>query len=176
MLAHFVLVAAAELEFPMTKTFKYAFPKLHVPPSVPTSPIDQYKRPNIEPLKSRISQFDSAMNSVQSVEIDPSQGAMRIESEAEFDALSYLDDVPGALGVREVKFLVADVQTATPEVYFMNTKNQKYHFLFARDVLNMPLDNGAFNAVTYFTQSRRFLAGTIIAHDSYQWDDQSSGH
>ncbi len=159
----------------MVKTFEYSAPRTCRLPHVPIVEANESMLLDDEPLKLRISRLEAVMDNVQNTEIDPRDGATQVESAAAFDALSHLDDVPGALGVREVKFLVVGVNTATPKVFFLNTKNQKYHFLFAKNVLNVPLENGAFNAVTYFTQNRKFLAGTIIAHDSFQWGNQTSG-
>jgi hypothetical protein len=94
-------------------------------------------------------------------------GARAIVDRATFDALSKRDDVPGALGVREVKFLIADADTDDPQLYFINTENHPYHYFFTRDALGVDLDNREFNNQTYFTDDRKFMAGTLVAHDHY---------
>lgn len=128
-----------------------------------------------EPLSEVVKHLDAAGTNVSETTLDPNDGATLVPDQAAFEALAHRDDVPGALGVREVKFLVTGADTDSPRVFFMNTNNQKFHFLFTRNVLGVPLSNGAFNAVTYFTTNRRFLAGTLIAHDSFRWPDGTEG-
>lgn len=98
----------------------------------------------------------------------PDTGTNAIADRDTFDGLSRRDDVPGALGVREVKFLMTGVDTPNPQIWFINTKNFQFHYFFARDALNVRLSNAEFNARTYFTDNRQFIAGSIIAHDSYE--------
>ena len=102
-------------------------------------------------------------------------GATAIPDRRVFEVLAHRDDVPGALGVREVKYLVAAVDTNRPTVFFLNTNKHNFHYVFARDVLKVQLTNGEFNRVTYFTDERRFLAGTILAHDTFKHADGSTG-
>ena len=109
------------------------------------------------------------------ISLDPQDGAIWVRDRAMFEALSHRDDVPGALGVREVKFLVAGVDTDSPQVFFLNMATWKYHFMFAKNALGVGLSGSQFNALTYFTQNRKFLAGTIIAHDSFAWNDTKTG-
>lgn len=105
----------------------------------------------------------------------PSTGTHEIGDRDVFEALSRRDNVPGAMGVREVKFLMTGVDTPNPVLWFVNTKNFEFHYFFARDALGLPLSNREFNARTYFTDRRQFLAGSIIAHDAYENDDGSQG-
>ena len=65
------------------------------------------------------------------------------------------DDVPGALGLREVKFIITDVDTDAPQLVFMNNNLNALHYYFARDVLGVGLSVADFNRVTYFTDNRR---------------------
>lgn len=95
------------------------------------------------------------------------KGALAIDSRAVFDELARRADVPGALGVPQLKFLIADADTANPKLYFLNTENYPYHFSFATDVLGAPDDVRGFNAVTYGVKDRKFIAGSIVAHDNY---------
>ncbi|MGE0710813.1 MAG: PEP/pyruvate-binding domain-containing protein [Planctomycetota bacterium] len=92
----------------------------------------------------------------------------RVPDRAAFERLSRRDNVPGAMGVREVKFLVAGVDTPNPTLYFVNTKRFQYHYDFATGALGVQLTLAQFNGQTYFTDHRRFMAGTLIAHDSYE--------
>ena len=75
--------------------------------------------------------------------------------------------MPGAAGIREVKFLIAEMDRPAPRLYFMNSTRYPFHYLFARDVLQVGLSNQEFNRQTYFTDQRRFLAGTILEHDDF---------
>lgn len=99
---------------------------------------------------------------------------LEVPDRAAFEALSRRDNVPGAMGVREVKFLVTDVK-GQPTLHFINTKRHAFHFYFATDGLGLPISGQEFNRQTYFTQNRDFLAGSIIAHDSFEDADGTQG-
>ncbi|MGA1840727.1 MAG: PEP/pyruvate-binding domain-containing protein [bacterium] len=108
--------------------------------------------------------------------IDPEDGVTIIHDLAMFETMACMSDVPGALNVREVKFLVVGVDTDNPAVYFYNTKKHTYHFTFARDVLKIYNDLYKFNSQTYFTDyNRKNLAGSIIAYDNYQLETGEKG-
>ena len=92
-----------------------------------------------------------------------------------FDAMAARDDVPGMLGVREVKFLITDLQSDAPKLYFMNSVRNPLHYNFAKDHLGVTMDVAAFNRVTYFTEKRDFLAGGVLAYDTYALPDGSPG-
>lgn len=96
-----------------------------------------------------------------------SKGATSIASRATFETLARRDDAPGAPGAREVKFLIVGVDTAKPQLYFVNTNNHPYHWDFATKGLGKQVSLEEFNRLTYFTDNRKNLAGTIVAHDSY---------
>ena len=100
--------------------------------------------------------------------LDPQDGSQVIPDRARFEALSRRDNVPGAIGVREVKILITGVDGPDPQVHFIDTNRHQYHYDFARQALQMNVTLQQFNAQTYFTQSRKNIAGTIIAHDRYQ--------
>jgi hypothetical protein len=107
--------------------------------------------------------------------LDPAVGATAVPDRAAFERLSRRDDVPGALGVREVKFLLAGVDTAAPRLYFINTARIAYHYDFAVRGLGIALTLGEFNTRTYFRDERQFLAGTLIAHDRFVAADDARG-
>jgi pyruvate, water dikinase len=108
-------------------------------------------------------------------EIPLAVGATLIPDRATFEQLASRDDVPGALGVREVKFLISQVDTTQPIVYFLNTQNFQFHYLFARDGLGLTLSNQEFNLQTYFTDNRKFIAGTLLAHDGFASEGREPG-
>ena len=106
--------------------------------------------------------------------IDLEDGAIFIPDRATFELLAHRDDFPGAVGVREVKFLVQGVDSPHPSLYFLNTKTRRYHYDFARSVLgfarDLPYWDGlvVFNEITYFTNTRRqFLAGSFVHHPHF---------
>lgn len=99
--------------------------------------------------------------------VSEEDGGRSIPDRARFDALSHRDDVPGAAGVPEVKFLILGIDGEDPQLYFINSTRYPYHFYFARDVLRLGLGVGEFNRLTYFSDNRRHIAGTVLAHDAF---------
>ena len=96
-------------------------------------------------------------------------GAIIAPLRSTYDALSHRDNFPGAPGVREVKFLVLNVDSAKPELYMLNNNNFIYHYYFARDVLGYTKGLSVFNGETYWTNTaRKNLAGSLVYHESYQ--------
>lgn len=109
------------------------------------------------------------------IDLPISQGASEVPDRATFEVLAARDDVPGALGVREVKFLMLGVDEAKPRLYFANTNTYSYHYDFATGALGVNAPLGEFNAQTYFRDDRRNLAGTVIAHDGFEAPDGARG-
>lgn len=103
--------------------------------------------------------------------VPPELGASGMPTRGAFEAMARRDDVPGALGLREVKFLMTALDTATPALWFLNTTNVVYHYVFAVQALGERRSVGAFNAVTYFRDDRVNLAGTMLAHDTFERPD-----
>ncbi len=100
--------------------------------------------------------------------VERAHGAVMVVNRTHFEQLSARDDRPGAQSVREIKFLVYDVHTPTPVLYFANSNRYQYHFDFTSQVVNRYNDLGLFNNETYFDNTRRKnLAGSLIAHDNY---------
>jgi hypothetical protein len=102
-------------------------------------------------------------------------GAQVLPDRARFDALAHRDDVPGAAGVAEVKFLIMQVDRAEPQLYFINSTVYPYHYKFATEVLGITLSVSEFNRVTYFSDDRQNLAGTVLAHDGFANADHPDG-
>lgn len=102
-------------------------------------------------------------------------GTVRMPTRLAFEGMALRDDVPGALGLREVKFLIEGADTANPKLYFINTQNQSLHYYFYRDELGGQLGIVPWNSVTYFTQNRQFIAGTLAAHDHVVRPDGGTG-
>lgn len=98
---------------------------------------------------------------------DPIKPVQIAKTRAAFEALAHRDDVPGAAGVLEVKFLMVGVDKTRPKLYLIDTNVHSYHYNYATEVLGNKLDLAAFNAQTYFTDRRKNLAGQILAHDQF---------
>ncbi|MGH3930824.1 MAG: PEP/pyruvate-binding domain-containing protein [Pseudonocardiaceae bacterium] len=104
-----------------------------------------------------------------------SQGASEVPDRATFEVLAARDDVPGALGAREVKFLMLGVNEDQPRLYFANTNTYSFHYDFATGALGVDVSLGEFNAQTYFRDDRANLAGTVIAHDGFESPEGGRG-
>jgi pyruvate, water dikinase len=154
-------------------------PHSPIPPYPPTSS----REPQVQAVNGTLFTPATAMRQTQSpekavaqpVELAIAVGATAIPDRVTFEQLASRDDVPGALGVREVKFLITQVNTDQPIVYFLNTQNFQFHYIFARDGLGITLSNQEFNLQTYFTDSRQFIAGTLLAHDSFASETGEQG-
>lgn len=102
-------------------------------------------------------------------------GETTIPSCEVFERLSQRGDVPGAMGVREVKFLMTGVDTGNPTLHFIDTKSFSYHYDFYSRGLHGTDSLEKFNFETYFRDARKNLAGTIIAHDGFVGPDGTKG-
>jgi pyruvate, water dikinase len=146
-------------------------PHFPIPPYPPTAsaklPIQAVNETLSAPATVKMAQQAPALAVGQALELPIALGATAIPDRATFEQLASRDDVPGALGVREVKFLIAQVDTDQPIVYFLNTQNFQFHYIFAREGLGITLSNQEFNLQTYFTDNRKFIAGTMLAHDRF---------
>lgn len=99
----------------------------------------------------------------------------QITSRTDFEMLAALSDQPGAQSIREVKFLITDLDTSSPKLYLFNTKLHNFHYYFARDVLGYAGSVGEFNAQTYFRDDRKNIAGSLLAHDHYTSEEGVQG-
>ena len=108
-------------------------------------------------------------------QIPPQYGTLRIEDRASFDFYADRNNFPGAMQTPEVKFTITGVDTPSPQLYFMNTKNYPYHYDFVVDCLGWRISLETFNRETYFTDHRKNLAGSIIAHDYYEPNEAIRG-
>ena len=98
-----------------------------------------------------------------------------IKSKRTFDSLAVDGGGFGQAG-RTMKFLI-DARTSAKKAYFVNSNYKvsgktpdyvKYHYYFAQKQLGISEDNTAFNDATYFTDKKRFYAGTI---QTYQLEE-----
>lgn len=142
-------------------------PKNPRPPVIP-------KHSDLTPRHAQ-SEVDNLIQSILIVDLDQIDGTTLIPDRATFENLASRDDVPGALGVREVKFVILGVDTDQPKLFFMNSKTHPLHYYFIRDVLGIGLSVAEFNPLTYFTKNRKFLVGTVLAHDSFTLPNGNPG-
>jgi len=102
-------------------------------------------------------------------------GTLQIVDRASFDDYADRNNFPGAMETPEVKFTITDVDTSNPQLYFMNTKNYPYHYDFVVDCLGRQISLEKFNRETYFSDQRKNLAGSIVAHDYYEPNEAIRG-
>lgn len=105
----------------------------------------------------------------------PESGTTFVPDMAAFDKIARRDDVPGAQGVREIKFLMTGVDGPTPQLYLVDTKKHVYHYEFYTKGLGKQISLEEFNRVTYFTDARKNLAGSVIFHENFAWKDGTKG-
>jgi len=110
---------------------------------------------------------NNPLNPAPAITLD--HGSVVLTSRRMFETLSARDDRPGASSVREVKFLVYDVHTDSPELYFADSNRYIYHHSFTEGAVARYVGNlGGFNNDTYFNNSsRKNLAGSLVSHDNY---------
>ena len=95
-------------------------------------------------------------------------GSLMLTNRAHYERMAGRDGRPGAPEIREVKFLVYNVHTPTPVLYFADTTRYQYHYDFTNQAVNRYNSVSLFQSHTYFNNStRRNLAGSLIAHDNY---------
>ena len=97
-------------------------------------------------------------------DLDPADGAHTLTAEA-FATYATAVDTPGMGRVAEVKLLIEGVRSGNPTISFMNTHRWAYHYDFARAVRGVRLSLAGFNATTYFTDARDFIAASLVYYD-----------
>lgn len=85
---------------------------------------------------------------------------------------------------RSMKFFIDQRNPAAPKVWFINhnfkvngqqPEYAKYHYNFAKKHLNIPEDIPEFNANTYFTETKRYVAGTLHTYKVGASEEQVYG-
>jgi pyruvate, water dikinase len=109
------------------------------------------------------------------VNLSPIQGTYHISTRLEFDEYAARTNFPGAMQIPELKFLMTGVNGPTPVLHLQNTQTYAYHYYFATGALKLNVDLETFNSLTYFSDGRRNLAGSIVAHDHYVSDEGHTG-
>ncbi|NCF88333.1 MAG: hypothetical protein GWQ08_22895 [Verrucomicrobiaceae bacterium] len=106
-----------------------------------------------------------------------SHGAAIITSREQYERLARRDSVPGASNIREMKFLITDIDTNSPKLHLIDTTRHQFHVYFYWFALgNRHVSISTFNSQTYFTNTnRKNLAGSILAHDNFTGTDGQVG-
>lgn len=102
-------------------------------------------------------------------------GAFAIDGRAVFDRLASGGDLRSSMQLSEVKFLISDIRTDSPKLYFINSNAFEYHWKFFNEALGWNLSLLDFNTRTYTDFNRRLIAGSVVAHDRYTGVNFPSG-
>ena len=92
-----------------------------------------------------------------------------------FNGLASGVELTTSLQFSEVKFIVTDIRSDEPELYFIDSNAFVYHWKFFNEVLGWNLSLLDFNTRTYTDINRRLLAGSVVAHDRYSSADHPEG-
>ena len=96
-----------------------------------------------------------------------------IESEEQFDAMSFSGQGGVVIG-KSVKFVIDARDTAAPVLRYMNARfggqtahadATLYHYPFAQETFGVPEGTREFNEVTYWTNDKRYVAGTLQQYE-----------
>jgi len=98
-----------------------------------------------------------------------------IEDRVAFDMLASGNVSDESFSLPEVKFLITDIRTDCPKLYFINSNAYEYHWIFFGEGLGWHIDLLSFNSRTYTDRNRMLIAGSVIAHDRYTASDSSTG-
>ena len=136
--------------------------------------------PNTQPMQFLLKNSTNTQGlSVFDWDIKENKGAIFLPDRQAFDQLAETSSVSGVLGVRELKFVLADVHTSHPVLFFVNSVQTPFHYNFVRNILNryqhLAYDQGnaLFSAETYFRDKRKYIAGSIVAYDNFSDPDNS---
>ena len=100
----------------------------------------------------------------------------KIKDRLQFEKLSRRNDVPGLKDIWVCKFLITDIQTPAPKLFFMNTKKYEHHYFYYKMVSGHEITQPEFDTISYYSNTdRKNLAGSIVAHDNYCDKDNKQG-
>ena len=101
------------------------------------------------------------------------QGALILPDRKAFEKLATTNAQSGINGVREIKFVILDLDSPSPILYFIDSNATPLHYDFVRNVLKRYQDlshsdgRAKFSAESYFRDDRRHLAGSVVAYDNF---------
>ena len=143
--------------------------------------IEMQAIPNSEPMQLLLrTASDSTGNSIFNWAIAASKGAIFLKDSQAFNTLAVNASASGVSNVDELKFVIVDLDTEHPMLFFMDSNATPLHYDFLRNVLqryqHLSYTQGAaqFSAESYFKDDRRHLAGSILAYQHFQ-DDKGAG-
>lgn len=116
---------------------------------------------------------DSPVSLTNSLSID--SGSTFLKDRNAFDFFTSDDETDTSVTLSEVKFLVTDIQTDNPQIFFINSNAFEYHWKFYNEALGWNLSLLDFNTRTYTDFNRKLIAGGIVAHDRYSGEDYPDG-
>ena len=91
-----------------------------------------------------------------------------INNKDHFEQLAERNDVLGFKDLYVCKFIIIDIDTKTPKLFFMDTKKYEHHYEYYKEVLNIDISEKEFDKITYYTnEGRKNLSGSIVAHNNF---------
>lgn len=130
--------------------------------------------PNSQPMQFLLKKVnDSNGTTIFNWSLAGNQGALLLTDREAFEKLATTSDLSGVNSVREIKFVILDLDSQSPILYFIDSDATPLHYDFVRNVLKRyqdlnKSDGGAKFAVeTYFRDDRKHLAGSVVAYDNY---------
>ncbi len=124
-------------------------------------------------LSGLVSQCFADVSAVEQVR--PSAGSSVIENRDQFNSMAAGDRAVSTLQLSEVKFIITDIRTDSPDLYFINSNEFMYHWKFFNDALGWNMSLIDFNTRTYTDFNRLILAGSVVAYDRYSDSDCRNG-
>jgi hypothetical protein len=97
-----------------------------------------------------------------------------VPNRSAFNTLAERQAESFAQGTAELKFIISKPRDE-PVCWFFNSRRYPSHFHFAKDVLGEISQLRNFRQAAYFSDTRRFLAGEIVAHDQWLGPDGTRG-
>jgi hypothetical protein len=136
--------------------------------------VEMQQIPSLEPKQFLLKiAKDGTGNSIFNWSLAHNKGEVFLTDRTAFEKLATTADVSGVLGVRDLKFIITDIETDHAILYFINADKTPLHYEFLRETLNYyqsfnyDQGNTQFIAETYFKDDRHHLAGSIVAYDNY---------
>ncbi len=144
--------------------------------------VEMRQIPHSDPIQFIVSQVSQADDqSLYQWPLKNKHGELFIPHRSHFDRYANLTQISGINTLRELKFIMVDLDSDHPALFFIDSVNIPLHYDFLRNILNRYPDieywqgNTQFTAETYFSENRRYLAGSIVAYDQYEDDTGQKG-
>jgi len=100
----------------------------------------------------------------------------KMDNRSKFEKLAQRNDVPGLKDIWVCKFIIINIDSPNPKLFFMNTNKCGHHFYYYRKVTGNDIPEPEYDAMTYYAlDNKKSLAGAIVAHDNYRDDSNPNG-